>query len=178
MAAEREPAVRRGRAAGRPAPVLGSVRGQRPDAGPLELDPLIHERVRLGIVSALAVNGTMPFTDLRDLLSGAWVHRGECALATGDFAKAVLSFEKVVVEGVNVVKRHQKTSPKNQQGGIFEKALPIHACKVMPVDPKTGKGTRVSFKTDDKGNKIRVAKSGETIPNAAREEAVAAQAEG
>ena len=68
MAAEREPAVRRGRTAGRPAPVLGSVRGQRPDAGPLELDPLIHERVRLGIVSALAVNGTMPFTDLRDLL--------------------------------------------------------------------------------------------------------------
>ncbi|NOU26867.1 MAG: 50S ribosomal protein L24 [Polyangiaceae bacterium] len=97
---------------------------------------------------------------------------------TGKVAAVLAEADKVVVEGINVVKRHMKPSPKNQQGGIFEKALPIHACKVMPVDPKTGKGTRVSFKTDDKGNKIRVAKSGETIPNAAREEAVAAQAEG
>ncbi len=68
MAADREPMVRRGRPAARPAPLLGSVPGQRSDAGPLELDPLIHERVRLGIVSALAVNGTMTFTELRDLL--------------------------------------------------------------------------------------------------------------
>ena len=50
-----------------PAP-LGRVDGERPEAGALELDPLIHERVRLGIVSALAANGTLGFTDLRDLL--------------------------------------------------------------------------------------------------------------
>jgi DNA-binding MarR family transcriptional regulator len=49
-------------------PTLGSVPGQGAEAGPLELDRLIHERVRLGIVSALAVNGSMPFTDLRNLL--------------------------------------------------------------------------------------------------------------
>jgi DNA-binding MarR family transcriptional regulator len=51
---------------------LWSVEGSRPDAesdGPLELDRLIHERVRLGIVSALAVNGTLSFTDLRDILN-------------------------------------------------------------------------------------------------------------
>ena len=42
--------------------------GQEREAGALDLDQLIHERVRLGIVSALAVNGTLPFTDLRDLL--------------------------------------------------------------------------------------------------------------
>lgn len=47
---------------------LGSVAGDHPQAGALELDRLIHERVRLGIVSALAVNGTLGFTDLRDLL--------------------------------------------------------------------------------------------------------------
>lgn len=47
---------------------LGSVAGHGLEAGTLELDRLIHERVRLGIVSALAVNGTLPFTDLRDLL--------------------------------------------------------------------------------------------------------------
>jgi len=49
-------------------PELGAVSGQGPEAGALELDRLIHERVRLGIVSALAVNGALPFTDLRDLL--------------------------------------------------------------------------------------------------------------
>ncbi len=46
----------------------------------------------------------------------------------------------------------------------------------MPIDPSTGKGTRVSFKTDDKGNKVRVAKSGDEIPTPARE-AVAAGAQ-
>jgi DNA-binding HxlR family transcriptional regulator len=48
--------------------VLGTVPGQAPEAGALVLDRVIHERVRLGIVSALAVNGTLQFTDLRDLL--------------------------------------------------------------------------------------------------------------
>lgn len=50
------------------APVLGAVTGAA-KAGPLELDQLIHERVRLGIVSALAVNGSVTFTDLRGLLN-------------------------------------------------------------------------------------------------------------
>jgi len=49
-------------------PPLGSVVGKPTDPAPLELDRLIHERVRLGIVSALAVNGSLTFTDLRDLL--------------------------------------------------------------------------------------------------------------
>ncbi len=48
-------------------PGLDAVEGS--DGGPLELDQLIHERVRLGIVSALAVNGSLPFTELRDLLN-------------------------------------------------------------------------------------------------------------
>lgn len=68
MGAEREPANRRETTGQRPRRVLGSVPGQGLEAGTLELDRLIHERVRLGIVSALAVNGTLPFTDLRDLL--------------------------------------------------------------------------------------------------------------
>lgn len=67
MAAEREPVAGR-RGAPRTPPALGSVRGREQETGALELDPLIHERVRLGIVSALAVNGSLPFTDLRDLL--------------------------------------------------------------------------------------------------------------
>lgn len=58
---------RRGEGDGATAPGLGSVSGA--EGGALELDRLIHERVRLGIVSALAVNGSLPFTELRDLLN-------------------------------------------------------------------------------------------------------------
>lgn len=69
MAAERDPVARREGGPARTAPTLGSVPGRGPEgSGALELDQLIHERVRLGIVSALAVNGSLPFTALRDLL--------------------------------------------------------------------------------------------------------------
>ncbi len=68
MEAERKPAPRRQGDTSGASPPLGSVEGTAPEAGALELDRLIHERVRLGIVSALAVNGKLPFTDLRDLL--------------------------------------------------------------------------------------------------------------
>jgi large subunit ribosomal protein L24 len=70
---------------------------------------------------------------------------------------------KVVVEGVNMIKRHLRPSPKNPQGGILEKEAPIFASKVMPIDPKTGKGTRVRVGKDDKGHKIRVGTSGDEI---------------
>ena len=72
---------------------------------------------------------------------------------------------RVLVEGVNLVKRHMKPNPRMQQGGILEREQPINASKVMLVDPKTGKGTRVRVKTDDKGVKVRVATSGEEIPS-------------
>lgn len=73
---------------------------------------------------------------------------------------------KVIVEGVNLVKRHMRPNPRMQQGGILEREQPLFASKVMLVDPSTGKGTRVRVKTDDKGVKTRVAvKSGEEIPS-------------
>ena len=72
--------------------------------------------------------------------------------------------DRVTVEGVNLVKRHMKPNPRMQQGGILEREQPIAACKVMLLDPSTGKGTRIRVKTDDKGKKVRVAvKSGEEI---------------
>jgi large subunit ribosomal protein L24 len=77
---------------------------------------------------------------------------------------------KVVVEGVNLLKKHLKPNARNQQGGILEREQAIYSSKVMLVDPKTGKGTRVHFKTDDKGKKVRVAKSGEEIHGAKTEE--------
>ncbi len=68
MAADRSALLKRSDKTASDAPPLGSVAGRRTEAAPLELDRLIHERVRLGIVSSLAVNGSLTFTDLRDLL--------------------------------------------------------------------------------------------------------------
>jgi DNA-binding HxlR family transcriptional regulator len=68
MAANRGALRRQSEGSTPDAPTLGTVQGKRTEAGPLELDRLIHERARLGIVSALAVNGSLTFTELRDLL--------------------------------------------------------------------------------------------------------------
>jgi len=71
---------------------------------------------------------------------------------------------RVLVEGVNLVKKHQKPNPKNPQGGIITQEAPIHASNVMLVDPKTGLPTRVGYKVLENGKKVRVAKrSGATI---------------
>ena len=64
---------------------------------------------------------------------------------------------KVVVEGVNVVKKHVKPNGQNK-GNIVEVEAPIHASNVMIIDPKTGKRTRIGHTIDKKGNKIRVSK--------------------
>lgn len=65
--------------------------------------------------------------------------------------------DKVIVEGVNVKKRHVKPSTRIPQGGIVEREAPIHACKVMPVDEQTGKPTRVRIRVNEDGTKERVA---------------------
>ena len=71
---------------------------------------------------------------------------------------------RVLVEGVNLVKKHQKPNPKNPQGGIITQEAPIHASNVMLVDPKTGLPTRIGYKVLENGKKVRVAKrSGATI---------------
>lgn len=71
--------------------------------------------------------------------------------------------ERVLVEGVNVVKKHQKPSQDNPQGGILEKEAPIHVSNVLPIDPKTGEPTRVGYEDRD-GKKVRIAKkSGEML---------------
>lgn len=71
--------------------------------------------------------------------------------------------DRVVVEGVNIVKKHAKPSQVNPQGGIIETEAAIHVSNVMPIDPKTGEPTRVGYAVVD-GKKVRVAKkSGETL---------------
>ncbi len=70
---------------------------------------------------------------------------------------------RVLVEGVNIVKKHSKPSQANPQGGIIRLEAAIHVSNVMPLDPKSGKPTRVGYKIEN-GKKVRVAKiSGETL---------------
>ncbi|USK59990.1 50S ribosomal protein L24 [Peribacillus asahii] len=70
---------------------------------------------------------------------------------------------RVLVEGVNIVKKHSKPSQANPQGGIISQEAAIHVSNVMPLDPKSGKPTRVGYKIEN-GKKVRVAKiSGETL---------------
>ena len=74
---------------------------------------------------------------------------------------------RVLVEGINVVKRHisQREAMRLQrEPGVVSKSMPIAVSNVMLADPKTGEPTRIGYKQDDKGNKVRFAKkSGETI---------------
>jgi large subunit ribosomal protein L24 len=82
----------------------------------------------------------------------------------GKVLRAMPAKNRVVVQGVNIVKRHTKPSQTDPQGGIKEKEAPIHVSNVALVDPKTSRPTRVGFKILADGRKVRVAKrSGEVI---------------
>lgn len=71
---------------------------------------------------------------------------------------------RVLVEGINMVKKHSKPTQQNPQGGILDQEAPIHVSNVMLIDPKSGKPTRVGYKVLENGEKVRVAKkSGEVI---------------
>ena len=84
---------------------------------------------------------------------------------TGKVKRILVDEDRVVVEGINLVKRHMRPTPRNPSGGILEREQAIHACKVMPVDPGSGKGTRVRFKTLENGKKVRIAAmSGDELP--------------
>lgn len=65
---------------------------------------------------------------------------------TGKVLKVYPKTQRVIVEGVNLRKRHSKPSQKNPQGGIVEKESPIHASNVMVLDPKTNEPTRIGKK--------------------------------
>lgn len=88
---------------------------------------------------------------------------------TGKVLKVYPSISKLIVEGINIKKRHTKPNQKNPQGGILEKEAPIHISNVMLIDPKTNTPTRLGAQIilDDKTKKkkrIRVSRvSGEMI---------------
>jgi len=73
----------------------------------------------------------------------------------------------LVVEGVNMVKKHVRPNPmKGQTGGIVDKSMPIDQSNVMLLNPATGKGDRVGVKTLEDGRKVRVFKSNGEMVNA------------
>ncbi|TFD98453.1 50S ribosomal protein L24 [Jeotgalibacillus salarius] len=82
---------------------------------------------------------------------------------TGTILATSPKSDRVVVEGVNIVKKHSKPSQMNPQGGISNMEAAIHVSNVMLIDPKTNEPTRVGYKVED-GKKVRIAKkSGESL---------------
>jgi large subunit ribosomal protein L24 len=89
------------------------------------------------------------------------VIRGNDKSKRGKVTRVLPHRNKVVVEGVNVVTKHIRPT-QQRPGGVLEVEAPIHASKVMPIDPETGKPTRVAKKLVE-GKKQRHAKSGAVI---------------
>ena len=82
---------------------------------------------------------------------------------TGDVLSVLRKEDRVLVQGINMVRRHTRPSQMNA-GGIVEKEAPIHISNIAHIDPKTDKPTRVGYRTTDDGRKLRYAKrSGEPI---------------
>ena len=72
--------------------------------------------------------------------------------------------DRVLVEGINMAKKHQKPNPmRGVSGGIMEVEMPLHVSNVMPYNAATGKGDRVGFRTLDDGRKVRYFKSNNEV---------------
>ncbi len=93
------------------------------------------------------------------------VIRGNFAGTEGTVLRVLPEENRVVVEGVNVRKRHQRPSEQNPEGGIVSFESPIHASNVMLIDPSSGEPTRTRARLEEDGTKERVSvKSGNPIP--------------
>jgi large subunit ribosomal protein L24 len=83
----------------------------------------------------------------------------------GKVLKVFPESSRIIVEKVNLIKRHTRANRRSPQGGIVEKEAPINASNVMLVCPQTGRPTRVGKQTLSDGSRVRVSKkSGETLP--------------
>ena len=80
----------------------------------------------------------------------------------GKIIKTLKKDNKVVVEGINMIKKHVKPNGQNA-GSIVEMEAPIHASNVMIIDPKTKKPTRVGHTTDKKGKNVRCTKKSNSV---------------
>lgn len=93
------------------------------------------------------------------------VIRGNARDAEGTVLRVIPGKGQVVVEGVNLRKRHQRPTPSNPEGGIITFEAPIHISNVMLIDPSTGQASRVRVRIEPDGTKERIAvKTGNPIP--------------
>ena len=91
------------------------------------------------------------------------VRTGKDKGKSGEVLRVLRHEARVLVQGVNMIKRHTRPAPGNP-GGIIDKEASIHISNVALADPKTGKPTRVGYKILDGGRKVRIARSsGEAI---------------
>lgn len=86
-------------------------------------------------------------------------HKG----ATGKVLSVLPDKNSVIVQGHNMVKKHVRPSRKNPQGGRISIEKPIHISNVLPVNPKTSKGTRIRCQVSEDGTKKRIAADGTEI---------------
>jgi large subunit ribosomal protein L24 len=80
---------------------------------------------------------------------------GEDRGKTGRVVKVIKEKNRVLVEGVNMVKKHTRPTQRDPQGGISDREAPIHISNVMPFDPKASRGTRVRTRVLTDGSRVR-----------------------
>ena len=89
---------------------------------------------------------------------------GKAKGQSGPIVRVLVRDNMVLLDGINLVKRHRRPSAQNRKGQIVDKPMPIHASNVMLMDPKTGKPTRIKITRSKDGARERVAvKSGESL---------------
>jgi large subunit ribosomal protein L24 len=93
-----------------------------------------------------------------------YVNAGEDRGKQGRVLEVQPEKNRAIVEGLNMVSKSTKPSAKHPQGGIIKMEAPIHVSNLNPIDPKSGKPTRISRRKDEKGYSVRISKkSGEEI---------------
>jgi len=85
-------------------------------------------------------------------------HKG----SEGKVMKVILEKHKAIVEGVNMVSKHEKPSETNPQGGIVKKEAALHISNLSLIDPKTGSATRVGYRMEE-GKKVRFTKKSNQV---------------
>jgi len=95
--------------------------------------------------------------DIVEIIAGA--HKG----ATGRVLRVIPEKQRVVVQGHNIAKKHVRPSRKNPQGGRINVEQPIHISNVLPVNPKSSRGSRVRYQENEDGSKKRLAVDGTEI---------------
>ena len=111
----------------------------------------------VGDVIVVSVKSVIPSSDIKKG-DTVYVNSGEDKGKTGRVLKVLVDKKRAIVEGINMVSKSTKPNAKNPQGGIVKQEASIHLSNLNPVDPKTGKATRVGRKVSAEGTLVRYSK--------------------